>query len=76
MASTLPMCRERKLAYSTFTMAQIEGSQARLVQYDNPHAILLRNGKNVEYSTNVHFIGKKRFTKVAFVYRKTTFWCS
>ena len=66
MASTLPMCRERKLAYSTFTMAQIEGSQARLVQYDNPKAILLRNGKNVEYSANVHFIGEKEIHESSF----------
>lgn len=59
VASTLPMCKERRLAYSTFTMAQIEGAQARLVQYDNPRAILLRNGKNVDYGTTVRFIGEK-----------------
>ena len=59
VASTLPMCKERKLAYSTFTMAQIEGAQARLVQYDNPRAILLRNGKSVDYPTTVRFIGEK-----------------
>ena len=59
VASTLPMCRERKLAYSTFTMLQVESTQARLVQYDNPRAILLRNGKNVDYNTTVRFIGEK-----------------
>mgnify|MGYP001155801897 FL=1 len=59
VASTLPMCRERKLAYSTFTMLQVESMQARLVQYDNPRAILLRNGKNVDYNTTVRFIGEK-----------------
>ena len=58
VASTLPMCRERKLAYSTFTMLQVESMQARLVQYDNPRAILLRNGKNVDYNTTVRFIGE------------------
>ena len=40
-------------------MAQIEGAQARLVQYDNPRAILLRNGKSVDYPTTVRFIGEK-----------------
>ena len=59
VASTLPMCKERKLAYSTFTMLQVESTQARLIQYDNPRAILLRNGKNVDYSTTVRFIGEK-----------------
>ena len=46
VASTLPVCKERRLAYSTFTVAQVRDGQARLLQYDNPHAILLRNGKN------------------------------
>ena len=59
VASTLPMCKERKVAYSTFTMVQITGAQARLVQYDNPHAILLRGGRNFEYPYNVRFVGPK-----------------
>lgn len=40
-------------------MAQVRDGQARLLQYDNPHAILLRNGKNVDYPYSVHFIGTK-----------------
>ena len=40
-------------------MLQVESTQARLVQYDNPRAILLRNGKNVDYNTTVRFIGEK-----------------
>ena len=59
VASTLPVCKVRKLAYATFTALQIEDSHAYLVQYDNPGAILLRNGKNVKYSTNVRFVGEK-----------------
>jgi serine/threonine protein phosphatase PrpC len=60
VATTLPMCRERKLAYSTFTLACFTDSTVRLVQYDNPTAILLRNGKNYDYPTNLHFIGEKK----------------
>lgn len=60
VATTLPMCRERKLAYSTFTLACFSGSTVRLVQYDNPEAILLRDGKSVNYDTNIHFIGEKK----------------
>lgn len=59
VANTLPMCRERKLAYATFTVFQIEDNNAYLVQYDNPHAIILRNGKNLKYSDSVHFFGEK-----------------
>ena len=60
VASTLPMCRERKLAYSTFTLACFTDSTVRLVQYDNPDAVLLRNGKNYAYDTAIHFIGEKK----------------
>ena len=59
VATTLPVCRQRKLAYSTFTVLQIENSMAYLVQYCNPPVILLRQGRNVNYPHDIHFIGEK-----------------
>ena len=59
VATTLPMCKQRKLAYSTFTLLQLEEEHVHLVQYDNPSAILLRDGKNKPYSSSVRFIGEK-----------------
>ena len=59
VATTLPVCRQRKLAYSTFTVLQIEHSMAYLVQYCNPPVILLRQGRNVNYPHDIHFIGEK-----------------
>ncbi|MBP2641429.1 MAG: hypothetical protein H6Q66_2380 [Firmicutes bacterium] len=59
VATTLPICRTRKLAYATFTVLQIEHNRAYLVQYSNPAAILLRQGKNLNYPHNIHFIGEK-----------------
>lgn len=59
MASTLPVCKERKLAYATFTVLEVEDDQAHLVQYDNPRAILLRNGKRAKYADSVRFSGEK-----------------
>lgn len=59
VASTLPVCRERKLAYATFTAVQVENDTARLIQYDNPKAILLRNGKNKDYAANRIFVDNK-----------------
>ena len=59
VATTLPVCRTRRLAYSTFTVLQIEHGTAYLVQFSNPAAVLLRNGKNVNYPHNVHYIGEK-----------------
>lgn len=50
IAATLPVCEVRKVAYSTFTIMRIlNNSEAELIQYDNPHVILLRDGKNFEY---------------------------
>ncbi len=59
VATTLPVCRTRRLAYSTFTVLQIEHGTAYLVQFSNPAAVLLRNGKNVNYPHNIHYIGEK-----------------
>lgn len=59
MARTLPVCKERKLAYSTFSIIQIKGNQAYLVQYDNPEIIILRDGKNLSYRSTRTFIEEK-----------------
>ena len=45
IAEALPICSVRKLAYSTFTVVHIMPTgMAYLVQYDNPGAILFRDG--------------------------------
>ncbi|MEG2858681.1 MAG: SpoIIE family protein phosphatase [Clostridia bacterium] len=59
VASTLPVCQTRKLAYATFTAICIEGSAAYLSQYDNPPVILMRGGKCIDYPRQVQFIGEK-----------------
>jgi hypothetical protein len=46
--NTLPICSERKISYSTFTIIDIESSgRANILEYDNPPAIILRG--NQEY---------------------------
>jgi hypothetical protein len=43
--NTLPICSERKIGYSTFTVVRIErGRSVKVIEYDNPAFILLRNG--------------------------------
>lgn len=61
IAQTLPVCAERKVAYSTFTILHImNGTEAELIQYDNPEVIWLRGGENIEYPTEtVDIAGKK-----------------
>lgn len=44
--NTLPVCRERKISYATFTICDISNSgRVRMVEYDNPPAILFRAGE-------------------------------
>ncbi|MFA6934859.1 MAG: SpoIIE family protein phosphatase, partial [Sphaerochaetaceae bacterium] len=51
IVSTLPICSERELAYSTFTIMRIAPSnqEADIIQYDNPPVIMIRVGKSVPF---------------------------
>jgi hypothetical protein len=43
---TLPVCSERKISYSTFTMIDVDfENEVRIVEYDNPPALLARDGE-------------------------------
>lgn len=45
---TLPVCKVRKISYSTFTIVDINGSgHARVIEHGNPNYILLRGGTDV-----------------------------
>ena len=59
VADTLPICSVRNLAYATFTVLVAEENEVCLLQYDNPDAILLRNGKNIEYHRDILMFGEK-----------------
>ncbi len=63
IAATLPVCSERGVAYSTFTiMHLIDNEIIEMIQYDNPQVIMLREGQNYEYSmTEMVLDGKKIF---------------
>jgi hypothetical protein len=41
--NTLPICSERKISYSTFTIVDIEADgETRILEYDNPQCMVLR----------------------------------
>ena len=63
IAATLPVCSERHVAYSTFTIMRLVGTgEAELIQYDNPLVIMLRDGEEYDYpKTEVNIEGKKIF---------------
>ena len=44
--NTLPVCSERKISYSTFTIIDIESSgRATILEYDNPSAVILKGNQ-------------------------------
>lgn len=69
IAATLPICSVRGVAYSTFTILHlIHNTQAEIIQYDNPHVILLRDGKNTEYAkTELNIGGKTVYKSLIFL---------
>ncbi len=63
IAATLPVCSERGVAYSTFTIMRLVGNnEAELIQYDNPLVIMLRDGEEYDYpKTEINIENKKIF---------------
>ncbi len=66
IAATLPVCSVRGVAYSTFTIVHLKNNHtAELIQYDNPHAIIIRDEQNWDYpKTEMNIGGKKIFKSV------------
>ncbi|MBQ7134600.1 MAG: SpoIIE family protein phosphatase [Ruminococcus sp.] len=64
IAATLPVCSVRGVAYSTFSIIHLKNNQtAELIQYDNPHSIIIRNEKNWDYPKTEMNIGGKKIYK-------------
>ncbi len=64
IAATLPVCSVRGVAYSTFTIIHIKDNDtAEIIQYDNPHVILIRDDKNYDYPKTESTIGGKKILK-------------
>ena len=64
IAATLPICKVRGLAYSTFTIIHIiDNAVAELIQFDNPHSILIRDCEICEYPENEVTIDNKKIYK-------------
>lgn len=61
IAATLPVCSVRGVAYSTFTIIHlINNDTAELIQYDNPHIIMIRDGEIYDYPKLEMNIGGKK----------------
>ncbi|MEG0771402.1 MAG: SpoIIE family protein phosphatase [Clostridia bacterium] len=75
MVATLPVCEERDIAYSTFTILHIiENRIAEVIEYDNPQVILIRNGKSVTFPKSVLKIeGKTIYSSKVLLRENDTF---
>ena len=61
IVNTLPVCQLRKIAYSTFTIIRIGNNDtAKIIQFDNPNVIFLRNGRSMDYPIVSRVIGEKK----------------
>lgn len=58
--ATLPKCKVRNLAYSTFTIVQVFRSRrVHILEYDNPRLIFIRDGEIIELNRKaIEFQGK------------------
>ena len=64
IAATLPICSVRGVAYSTFTRIHIINNEtAEIIQYDNPHVILLRDFEISDYPKSELSIDSKKIYK-------------
>lgn len=75
IAATLPICSVRGVAYSTFTIIHlIDNETAELIQYDNPHVIIFRNGESYDYpKSEMSIDGKKVYKSVISLHEDDTF---
>lgn len=66
IAATLPVCSERGVAYSTFSIINLRDNEyADIIQFDNPQVIVLRDGKNYDYPKTELTIDGKRILKTS-----------
>ena len=71
IVETLPICQERQVAYSTFSILQVShDGAAYLVEFDNPGCIFIRDGELMEIPRNLREIKGKKINEYRFQARK------
>ncbi len=67
IARTLPICKEREVAYATFSILQIfRDGEAYLVEYDNPKCVFIRNKEIINYPYQERVIEGKKIREFRF----------
>ena len=71
IAATLPVCSVRGVAYSTFTIMHVVNNDTiDIIQYDNPHVIVLRDNVNYDYPKMEMNVGGKKIYKTSLKLRE------
>ena len=67
IVKTLPICSERKVAYSTFSILQVSyNGDAYLVEFDNPSCIFIRDKKIQNYPYEERIMEGKKIREYRF----------
>ena len=67
IVETLPICRVRQVAYSTFSILQVfHSGEAYLVEFDNPSCIFIRHGQLVPIPRNIREVQGKKINEYRF----------
>jgi len=70
---TLPVCQQRHLAYSTFTLIKIfRDGDAYAAEFDNPSIFLHKNGRDIPIEKTLKVIGDKNIYESRFKMDKDT----
>ncbi|MEG1742339.1 MAG: serine/threonine-protein phosphatase, partial [Acetivibrio sp.] len=70
IVKTLPECKERQVAYSTFSILQIyHNGEGYLVEFDNPSCIFIRERKLIEIPFERRIIEGKEIKEFRFQVR-------
>lgn len=71
IVQTLPICQNRQVAYSTFSILQIfNNGEVYLVEYDNPKCIFLRGGHVTALHKHKRLIKDKEISECRFQVQK------
>ena len=61
--NTLPVCKERKISYATFSIVDITGEgDVRVIEYDNPPFIVMRGPQILHISKETLGVNPNRFS--------------
>lgn len=68
ISATLPICQERKIAYSTFIVLQVfYDGRVYLEEYDSPNVIWMRDGKVMKIDRKERIIHGKKVRESKFI---------